>query len=290
MSDSPAKPADLSAAVEIYIRALFEGCKAAASTLLGRSVSVDLRLPLLEPKAFNREDLTPPWMVADLRYGRGVAGGHELLIASDDTVALARLVLGEDASEVGPATPDHQDAFKELLNQMLSSASSALKLVLDKPVVLTLGEMREVEDTSTWTPHAALMAVGHVHVDGVQKATLALTVPQSVCEEAAAAQEITRAKERPAGARGADTAGLDMILDITMPITVELGRTRMLIRDILALAPGSVVELEKLAGEPVDLLVNDKPIARGEVVVIDENFGVRLTQITQAGDRIRSLR
>jgi len=74
-----------------------------------------------------------------------------------------------------------------------------------------------------------------------------------------------------------------------MPVTVELGRTRMLIRDILALGPGSIIELDKLAGEPVDLLVNDRPIAKGEVVVIDENFGVRLTQIAHAAERLQSL-
>jgi flagellar motor switch protein FliN/FliY len=81
-----------------------------------------------------------------------------------------------------------------------------------------------------------------------------------------------------------------MVLDITLPITVELGRTKMLIRDILALSPGSVIELEKLAGEPVEILVNERSIAKGEVVIIDENFGVRLTQISRPADRIRSLR
>jgi flagellar motor switch protein FliN/FliY len=63
----------------------------------------------------------------------------------------------------------------------------------------------------------------------------------------------------------------------------------MLIRDILALGPGSVIELDRLAGEPVDLFVNDRQIAKGEVVVIDESFGIRLTQISHAVDRIGSL-
>jgi flagellar motor switch protein FliN/FliY len=81
-----------------------------------------------------------------------------------------------------------------------------------------------------------------------------------------------------------------MILDITLPVTVELGRARMQIQDILKLGPGSIVELEKLAGDPVELLINDRPIARGEVVVIDENFGVRLTSIVTPTERIRTLR
>jgi flagellar motor switch protein FliN/FliY len=82
----------------------------------------------------------------------------------------------------------------------------------------------------------------------------------------------------------ADT-NIGLILDVPLQVTVELGRTRKLIREILELAPGSVVELDKLAGEPVDILVNGKQIAKGEVVVIDENFGVRVTEIIGQLDR-----
>jgi flagellar motor switch protein FliN/FliY len=82
---------------------------------------------------------------------------------------------------------------------------------------------------------------------------------------------------------------LSLLFDVPLSITVELGRTKRLIRDILDLAPGSIVELDKLAGEPVDILVNNKKIATGEVVVIDENFGVRLTDIISPSERVRSL-
>lgn len=82
---------------------------------------------------------------------------------------------------------------------------------------------------------------------------------------------------------------IDLIMDVPLQVTVELGRTRKLIRDILELAPGSVVELDKLAGEPVDILVNGKLIAKGEVVVIDENFGVRITDIVSPLERTYNL-
>jgi len=84
-------------------------------------------------------------------------------------------------------------------------------------------------------------------------------------------------------------ANLDLILDIPVRITVELGRTRKTIGEVLNMAPGSVVELEKMAGEPVDVLVNGKLVARGEVVVIDESFGVRVTEIVSKTERIRSM-
>lgn len=82
---------------------------------------------------------------------------------------------------------------------------------------------------------------------------------------------------------------IDMLLDVTLPVIIELGRTTMPIQDILQLGPGAVVELNKLAGEPVDLLVNDKLIAKAEVVVVDENFGVRVTAMVSQEDRIKSL-
>ena len=85
-------------------------------------------------------------------------------------------------------------------------------------------------------------------------------------------------------------ANIDLLMDVNLRVTVELGRTSMTIKEILELGPGAVVELDKLAGEPVDILVNDKPIAKGEVVVVDENFGVRVTDIVSAARRVTSLR
>lgn len=86
-----------------------------------------------------------------------------------------------------------------------------------------------------------------------------------------------------------ESRSIDMLLDVHLPISIELGRTKMSIADILALGPGSVVELNKLAGEPVEVLVNQKTVALGEVVVVDENFGVRVTQLLSPEDRIKAL-
>lgn len=87
----------------------------------------------------------------------------------------------------------------------------------------------------------------------------------------------------------AEETNLNLLLDIPLKVTVELGRTHKVIKDILELSQGSIIELDKLAGEPVDILVNNKLIAKGEVVVIDENFGVRVTDIINQWDRIQKL-
>lgn len=83
---------------------------------------------------------------------------------------------------------------------------------------------------------------------------------------------------------------LDMVLDIPVTISMEIGRTRISIRNLLQLSQGSVVELDRLAGEPMDVLVNDTLIAHGEVVVVNDKFGIRLTDVISAAERIKKLR
>jgi len=83
---------------------------------------------------------------------------------------------------------------------------------------------------------------------------------------------------------------LELLLDVPLDLSVELGRTRMSIQDLLNLSPGSVVELDKIAGEPLDILVNDRLIARGEAVVVNDKFGVRITDIVSPSERIARLR
>ena len=82
---------------------------------------------------------------------------------------------------------------------------------------------------------------------------------------------------------------LDFLLDVPLQITVNLGSTKMLIKELLQLGQGSVVELEKMAGEPMDVFIGEKLIARGEVVVVNEKFGVRLTDIVSSVERVKQL-
>ncbi|HWP63668.1 MAG TPA: flagellar motor switch protein FliN, partial [Candidatus Binatia bacterium] len=82
---------------------------------------------------------------------------------------------------------------------------------------------------------------------------------------------------------------IDLLLGVQLQVSVEIGRAKLPIREVLALAPGSIVELDKLAGEKADILVNGHPVAQGEVVVVDENFGVRITDVVSRQRRILSV-
>ena len=115
-------------------------------------------------------------------------------------------------------------------------------------------------------------------------------------EETVQAPAADTANNPASSAGGGDSAGIetpvnmDFLLDIPLEVTVELGRTKMLINDMLKLGQGSVIELSKLAGESLEILANQKPIARGEVVVVNEKYGVRLTEVISPMERVEGLR
>ncbi|MBE2252107.1 MAG: flagellar motor switch protein FliN [Myxococcus sp.] len=100
------------------------------------------------------------------------------------------------------------------------------------------------------------------------------------------AQEISRQSE----SHDVSIRRLDLLLDVPLDVTVELGRSRMSIQELLGLSPGSVIQLDKIAGEPLDIMVNDRLIARGEAVVINDKFGIRITDIVSTAERIARLR
>ena len=111
-------------------------------------------------------------------------------------------------------------------------------------------------------------------------------VAQAATDVAVAA---AAAADSPATPKKHPGRNLEFILDVALQVTVEVGRTRMTIQDLLQLGQGSVVELEKLAGEPLDIYINGKAVARGEAVIVNDKFGVRLTDIISPEDRIEGL-
>lgn len=117
--------------------------------------------------------------------------------------------------------------------------------------------------------------------------TLELIFTEEVAEETTF--EPVVAAGAGATGQGPSDNGLDLLMDIPLEISVELGRMRMLVKDVIELGAGSIVEIDKAAGEPVDVLVNGRPVARGEVVVIEDNFGVRITEILNPKERIARL-
>jgi flagellar motor switch protein FliN/FliY len=251
-------------------REAFEACASALTMLLGRDVKL-VGVTTLGADAAGRS-LPGPWVVADAGPGAAPIAAMTL----DEARALARAVLGEDAAEGVDLTPSECDALREGLQQALAAAAAI------RGGTVTLDDLRVVAGDHPWPlpgPEVVLVSLA-----------LAGAPPVEVRLAVASGRAADRGAPAPSSTGTDGGHGLGVILDITMPVRIELGRTRMLIRDILALRPGAIVELDKLAGEAVDVMVNDRRIARGEVVVVDERFGVRLTEIAAAADRLDSLR
>lgn len=122
---------------------------------------------------------------------------------------------------------------------------------------------------------------------GPSMAEAALRTAKATVDEIASAASEGRSMDLPhfAGATGAGgSRGIDLLADVNLSVKIELGRTRMLVEDVLSLGEGAVVELDKLAGDPVDVYVNDRHVARGEVLVLNDNFCVRINEIIQQAD------
>ncbi len=217
----------------------------------------------------------------------------------------------------------------EAMNQMMGSATTALADFLGAPVTISPPEVavldrEDAADCLRPSGDQLVRVTFHLQVDGLMESVFyqlydAQVLPQLVELGTRAARRVAGTQPTATGTtpptppappeppkpapvarpveftplepRPAPPAGrnIELLLDVPLQVTVELGRTRMRIRDVLSLGLGAVIELERAAGEPVDLYVNDRLFARGEVVVIEENFGVRVTEILSPEQRVRTL-
>lgn len=159
------------------------------------------------------------------------------------------------------------DVAKQMNRALGGSAASASASPLDMGGgVLSAADMAQVSGMASMNAGVgSMMGPSVPNVHSLQYPTLQGSVPSN------------------------EQGNIGLIMDVFMEMTVELGRTKKQIKDILGMGEGTIIELDKLAGEPVDILVNHKPIAKGEVVVIDENFGVRVTEILSSLERVTEL-
>jgi flagellar motor switch protein FliN/FliY len=238
------------------------------------------------------DGVSPPWVLVELAYQRGITGTHWLVLSHQSALALA----GAATAEGSDLETGHQEAIRDTVNQLALAAGPPLMPLFARSVVYAPVRVHVAADEALLpgdlSPGQRVWVVrAHASGDDVS-AHMALTIDEELAGQigalGAAAPPPAAALERHPGE--AAPSKIDLILDVTLQVAVELGRARMQIQDILKLVPGTVIALDKAAGDPVELYINDRPIAKGEVVIIDENFGVRLTSIATAAERIRILR
>ena len=246
---------------------------------------------------------------------QGVVNGKNLIVFKmADAGSISSLMMG-DESGVAPAelTDAHQSTIQEFTNQLLSSMATQFGNRLGGAVGATPAMLSLVNSSSDLQLPAGnpVKITYDLNIEGVVRSKLYHIIDGNLAsaisrgsgmqtqaapqyqqmQQAAPSVGISPVKFPPLdeGITQSAVGDISLLLDVPMTLTVELGRTSKLVQEILGLGEGSIIELDKLAGEPVDLLVNGKLIAKGEVVVIDENFGVRVTDIVSPDDRLTNL-
>ncbi|MEK4761538.1 flagellar motor switch phosphatase FliY [Viridibacillus sp. FSL E2-0187] len=240
---------------------------------------------------FNKKvDISPPsidLMNISKNEGRDNIPEEDLLVKVSFRLKIGTLI-DSDIMQLLPL-----GFSKKLVNQLMNQDTEEIASTMVAPA-----------PTPTPTPAPAPQAAP-VQAPPVQQAPVAQPTPMQeqqyqqsyamperpmYTQQPANVQQAQFASFENASLKQAEARNLNMLLDIPLQVTVELGRTKRSVKEILELASGSIIELDKLAGEPVDILVNSRLIAKGEVVVIDENFGVRITDILSKADRLNNLR
>jgi len=196
---------------------------------------------------------------------------------------------GIDAAE--PA--DARNTYLEILSQSLAATAQSIGALLGKEVACEGGAERPTEGAA-----AQRFVVALRFPDGELALTVslaggllaALASPPAVSQAPAKDADTGVVAAAPAGPAGPPAKTMDVLLDVELPVSVSFGRAQLAIKEVLKLTTGSIVELNRSLNEPVDVVVNNCVVARGEVVVIEGNYGVRIHQIVSRQDRLRSLR
>jgi flagellar motor switch protein FliN/FliY len=236
------------------------------------------------------EDKTGVWVL--FAASKSLHGGIAILSAEAGALPLAQILLSEPADPAVPFDKGRREAYEEFLSQVVGHLATGLKSAAGGEV-----EIKPSGRNAPSWPDATRTAIritgekfAPIRLGLVVTAELvgSLRPPQEAAPPVAAA-----AKQSPAPQPAAPTApssNLELLLDVGLEATIRFGQKQMLLREILDLHPGVAISLDRRLEEPVDLLIGGRMVARGEVVIVDGNYGLRITEIVSPQQRIESLR
>ena len=288
------------------------------SGYLGKNITITNAYVEIKSQADIRKDFGKKYIQLPVNFTGGFTGNNLIVFNYEDAEIISSLMMGDESGTPPEEMTDaHQSTIQEFVSQMLSSMATGFSNKLGRSIGITppnLSVVNRVKDLQLPPGDEIAKVTYNIKIENLinskfyQLIELSLgsdiakslmagsgggmpAMPQQAMgqmeQQMGSQVGISQIKFPPLGESVPYGAGtnISLLLDVPMTLTVELGRTRQLVKDILGLGEGSIIELDKLAGEPVDLLVNGKLIAKGEVVVIDENFGVRITDIVSPAER-----
>ena len=302
------------------------GSAAALSSLFSEQVFVTAPTLAITSRDYAFASTTAPFYVALGEYA-GAANGIQVLAVSKKDVEAAAAMAGLADTEAEKQFQAVQEMIEKMFDSVAQSMSALLEMDIAHSLSgMDIVEQLEDFPLANFTKEQWFAeSKFQLNIGGKQNVRFQLCIPVPLAKQLAGiltesfdGEEIEEIREMPkqsdkqlneplqettptvqsvqfssfddATATQSEPNNLNMLLDIPLQVTVELGRTKRMVKEILEISQGSIIELDKLAGEPVDILINNKLIAVGEVVVIDENFGVRVTDVLSTAERISKLR
>lgn len=272
------------------------------------------------------EDSEFPKVVTSIQFRDGLDGSNMLMIDVPDAIIIADLMMGNDGTNASTTefTDLELSAVGEAMNQMIVSASTAMATMFERKIDIfpPQVDVLDQENKPAYADEPIVAISFEMTVEGLINSRIvqlftestvreindimlqdkAVTLSDRVqqAESSSNNEEVKRMdkkveiqkpdfQELSDGGTLEVPRNLDLIMDVPLEMTVVLGKSRRTIKDILALGAGSVVELDKMTDEPLEILVNGKLVAEGEVVVINESFGIRITNILSKEERVRNL-
>lgn len=292
------------------------------ATILDREVSSRLiECAVLEPgKLEDALAEEQKWVIVSSELSGAVSGTTRYVLPEQDALLMADVMMGQEGDEPPEEFDDvYASAIVEMYNQIANSIATKLNELTGENIELKPPESEVVstadfqeslsEDNFLWVEYSLSVE------DLFESGSFFEMQPIEVAEKLGAPEEQPEAAPEPEKKESGGEAepasneskevksvdfpqfeatesdksvgNINLLMDVPMEVSVELGRTTLQVKEILNLGAGSIIELDRLAGEPVDLLINGRLVARGEVVVIDENFGVRVTTIVSPMERIK---
>ena len=259
----------------------------------------------------NRETITEisnviaPMAVVTVQVGGDLSGRMAMVMSPTLGTALSDMMLGGEGESKPTMDADDLDAVKEIVSNIFGALSTAMKAQKEFPdLTFEVTDIRffeeneeiDLDDYSTLLAFKfSLGMINGIFMTLLDEPLEALLDDGTVTDRHAAAPETTQPSEA-----GDDEASLPvdesemknigLILDVKLPLRVRIGSKKMLLKDVLSMDIGSVIELDQLANDPLEILVDDKVVAFGEVVIVDGNFGVQITQIGTKRDRLETLK
>jgi flagellar motor switch protein FliN/FliY len=299
----------------------------AASTALSELLdqTVIINTPTLNYTTLSEihQQFTAPYVLVEVQYTAGIEGNNLFILKAEDAAIIASIMMGGNGQNVSSDMDEFTlSAVSEAMNQMMGFSATSLSQMFKKTIEISPPQVKliSVEDDASQLAmdiFEPLVTISFkLEIGDLLESQIILIMSIDVAREhvknliADTAKELSKITPKaeethkeasqssiPQGKNLMEentnlllnSGNLNLILDVPLRLSVLLGRTKRSIADILKLTHGSIVELERLENEPVDILVNEKLIARGEVVVVKEYFGVRITEIISMENRLKNL-